>query len=133
VTLQFDTGPIGSFDRPMSLGHRTVTSFMFLLRMAFMIGEEMSTVRSFIYRFLTKLQSAEIATVSATISFKHPCSARICPNDIPSLAEVEWLFSFLGVIMGARVRNLPSFNGLRALQPICNWVHISAMSSSREY
>jgi hypothetical protein len=133
VTLQFDTGPIGSFDRPTSLGHRTVTSFMFLLRVAFMIGEEMSTVRSFIYRFLTKRQSAEIATVSATISFKYPCSARICPNDIPSLAEVEWLFFFLGVNMGARVRNLPWFNDLRALQPICNWVHISAMSSSWEY
>ena len=37
-----------------------------------MFGEEMRTVRPLIYRFLTKRQGAEIATVSASTSFKRP-------------------------------------------------------------
>ena len=45
-----------------------------------MFVEEVSTVNPFVYRFLTKRQSAEIATVSATISSKHSYSARICPQ-----------------------------------------------------
>jgi hypothetical protein len=91
---------------------------MFIIVAFIGAGSEMSTVRPFIYRFLTKLQSAEIATASATISFliSMLTEHRYSPNDIPHIAEVRLLF-IRGVGMGARVRRLPWFNSLYAFQP----------------
>lgn len=55
--------------------------------------------------------------------------ARIFLNDVPSFTEVKWLF-LGGVNMGARVKNLPWFNSLRALQPLRNWQCIGSILSS---
>jgi len=84
-----------------------MASFMFLLR-------------------VTERQLAEIAAILATTwSRLLSLIVKSGRDDIPSLAEVEWLFLF-AVNMSTQMRCLSWFNSLDALQPFGHFSHVSS-------